>query len=325
MESQQSNQPGAGKSFFERFWRNVKSLQEYEWVILTFIFLLGFLFFLAGFIIQLKNPDIGHAIMAFAVVITLESITTTFNHFVIEKKNKVAIEEKAKAIQKELSDEIIQRMQKELDNLSKIIVGRMAGTQHIMDNGIYNVFEGLNLNTVLEKCTETTVILQRLYFSPREFDILERHLLDLIINKNCKVKILLLAPMRKDIIEDRVKNCLTYKTSIGFEVNNISDLMRKQLKKLLEIIERLPENKKNDLEVKLHCDYTIAAITGYHDVIITGLYLNEYTADEGFQEMKKGRTSKLYRIWLNQFMKHWDNAVPADYGNLDIDLTGTYN
>ncbi|HWK04504.1 MAG TPA: hypothetical protein VNS58_12775 [Puia sp.] len=171
------------------------------------------------------------------------------------------------------------------------------------------LFEGLDLGRILLKCNTTTLFLQRVYFSAKEFERLEAAIIDLIVKKNCKVKIILTSPNQMGIIKDIVNNCAKYESSEDFATVHISLVITNQIKKLKKIIEELPENKRDYLQVKHHSGNMQAYITGYNDTIISGTYLNNDVAEECFQNMYEGKSTKTYREWLYHFSTNWRKAT----------------
>jgi len=296
-------------TYFSKFIKNLKSLQQHESVTIIILLLAGFCIFTLGNMIQVKHAFIGHSVMTFAIIITLESVNWIVNHSILRKKIEKETDAQFDALKKEIAQQLTSLLTNGMDDLGEGVAKRLAGTKHIVESGIVNFLQEFDLRRVIEKCVGTTLFLQRFYFSTKEFELLESSLEHRIINCDCKVQIILLSPDQTEIIKDRVNNCSKYETSAEFSAGQIRSYLIKQIERLKAITEALPEDKRDYLQVKLYSGNIQASVSGYKDIIFAGKYLNNDVAEEGFQEMIEGENTKAYQVWHHYFSTNWQKAT----------------
>jgi hypothetical protein len=305
----QSNQKKGLNSRFIKFYDNIRLFQLQEWITLLLFSLFGFIGFLLGFIFQTEHVLIGHALMEFSPLVTLGAITGVYHRFVLRHQIAGEIDVKFEILKKEVLQELHLFLANSTEDLSEAVVKRLAGTTHIIAKGIVNIFEGLDLKRILLKCNTTTLFLQRVYFSPNEFKQLEDSITDLIIKNNCRIEIILISPNQTEIIREIVNNCSKYESNEESEAVHIGLVIVSQIKKIKRIIESLPENKRDHLQVKLLSGNMQTSITGYEEIIFAGKYLNNDIAEEGFQEMIEGKNTRAYQLLHHHFSANWSKAT----------------
>lgn len=304
-----SNPKKGLNTHFIKFYDNVRLFQLHEWVTLILLSLLGFIGFLLGFIVQTEHVLIGHALMEFSPLITLGAITGVYHRFVLRHQIAGEIDVKFEVLKKEVLKELHLLLANSTEDLSESVVKRLAGTTHIIAKGIVNIFEGLDLKRILQKCHTTTLFIQRVYFSSNEFKQLEDSIPDLIVKDNCRIEIILISPDQTEIIREIVNNCSKYESNEESEAVHIGLVIVSQIKKFKRIIESLPENKRDHLQVKLLSGYMQTSITGYEEIIFAGKYLNNDIAEEGFQEMIEGKNTRAYQLLYRHFLTNWSKST----------------
>ena len=310
------------QSFFAKTWEYICKFQSYEWVILSFIFLTGLCLFLWGLHLHESSPDIGNAIVTFATVITIESISSTINHFVLHRKNleaiAIEINEKMINLRQDLLNDITPVLEKLNVETSNIYMRAIRDIQKTRSLGILNLEKGLDLVRIIGKIRTThndTLLLQRLYFSEVEFRLLRENIVNLIEKNNHTIRILLLAPVEISTIRRRLKYFFDNEEELHNDSLKIHYSLQSQLAKLSEIRKSLPEDKKDNLQVKIHNNLVVASLTAYEDKIIHCPYLHNRTSDEGIHIRVKGIDTQLYKEWNNHFIICWLNAASYDVEN----------
>jgi hypothetical protein len=319
LKNPRPNRQKEKKSFSFKNW-----LYEHEWVLIAFAFVLGLLFFVWGIYLDKAGNSLGDYVKIIGGMVTVRAIFEILNKgFLREKNRKIFSTEIQKEIEtfKNELNLIVNELKKEI---AISVAQRMAHIQKIIGLGIVDVFEGMDLEKVLKEVNpNSTLFLQRLYFSSKEFKLVKQYILDLIINKDCIVKILLSSPTETIVLEKRSEISPPYTKALGRSVEVIAKNILLQLEEFYEILERLPEDKKKNLQIRIHNHYTIGPITGYNDTIISGLYLNDEMADDGIQEKNKGENTRAYQRWLAQFSSSWEYATPYEKENSKANHTHT--
>lgn len=274
--------------------------------------------FLLGYGILKNNSIFGYAIEGFAILIAIESIWTALNFFIVRRESDDKLERKLKEFREVIKIDIAYFIDKCRDEVADLIVRKIMHIEKIKELGVVDVLPVFDLERAIREVKEgTTLFLQRLYFTPQNFELLSDSIPDLIMNKNCTVQILLSSPWETLILEKRRKSSPAYKKAIHLRLELIRGNIIMQLLGLFDILESLPENKKQNLQVKIHDNFTIGPITGYNDIIVYGHYLNDEIADSSMQEKCRGEGTLSYMRWYGQFSTSWENAQWPDRRDLD--------
>lgn len=303
------------KRALKDLWKKISvKLQEHEWLMILLHILLGIALALFGAWLGYRYKEWGDAFKIVGLAFSMKAASTFYKNAHNRKKNIELLNSAHKKALAEFKNEISMQLKDFslalCEQIVRSVEQNLGESEEIRKAGIKRIFKGLDLEKMLKDCTNTTIILQRLYFSQKEFKIINEQLWDLIVHKNCTVKILLLSPTERGFITKRRRSNAIYKTLLGHGVEQLVDAIKLQLETLEAFKLRLPKNKIENLQVQVHADYAIGPVTAFNNTIMAGLYMNEEMSEEGFQLEIVGIDTYAYQLWLSTFNIQWLHAVP---------------
>ena len=199
----------------------------------------------------------------------------------------------------------------EMEEKMKTVVGENIPEhiENIRESGVIDVFNKLKYDIFIKKLEKTAKTKVRFFkiWIP-SFETIKECLYDLIVHKQSEVEVILLHPHSHEAMEKRGRQ---YK----YTKERIRDHIIENLRDLCELHEKLPDNFKNKLKVKLHKDFISISLVGIENYFWIGFYLAGRVATEGTQIKIHGRGAFFYLEIYNHFMYQWERSEQFDLSN----------
>jgi hypothetical protein len=178
---------------------------------------------------------------------------------------------------------------------------------NIRQNGIADIYDKLRYDFLirkLEKVHNTKIRILKIWIP--SMDTLVDCLYGAIVERNCTVEILLCNPDCKEALTKRG-------TSYDYPYQRIKAHIEENQEDLKDLYRKLPETKKDALQLRLHRDFISVSLIGIENYFITGFYLNGRLATNGTQIKVHGRDAGFYHELYKHFKDQWKHAEKYNF------------
>ena len=307
MQNQQINQ----KNVFSKFLAFTKT----ETIMLMTVTIIGLVLMLFAShytgLLPKTLEEIGHVTFIGGVLMFLE-------HKIIKAEEKKTMAELIKEVVcqslfdkeelKTVVNEIVKANSLSISDIHKlvnVILEQELPQKNLSKIGITKATDKFEITKVLEELAEVKNSVIRIHkiFIPFHTPRIEEALLNAIVKNNNTVQVVLCHPHAKEALEKR---------SFGLPKTHWKDIQRQILaneRELKRIYDRLPNDKKANLQVKRHKSFIGVSFFGYGDKIWFGLYLNNRVATEGTMIQASGSETFLYNELLEHFLYDWNSPT----------------
>ena len=303
MENENPTQQRSITKRVTSFFTNI--IPQRVWVITLILIIVGFLLIEHG----TKQTDTawGHAWIIFGTVLCVECVFFLLHHYVL----KFADESNIKAmIENSLIPKDNQLLDKFCSEVENIVSKNVESLNNFKTLGLTNIHSGFDKRKFffgVKRYGQTTIILQRISFSNDEFSFIKENIKDLIRENDSTLKILLFSPLEENALRRRLSQFSP--VDLEMEIHVLQKTMELHLKELYMIHDKLPTEKKENLQVRVHHDFIPAALSGFGDIIFCGTYLRNRMAEDGVQFVARGKGTDLYKELISHFDRQFEDAV----------------
>lgn len=209
---------------------------------------------------------------------------------------------------REIVDSVVRDSAPRLETLFERVVKASMPPRYlnIKDVGIIDAYTRLDIEMVREKIEsscDTEIRIMKIWF-PNLYS-LESALIKAIETGGCTVKIMLLDPDAEGALEAIKKRSLRLPY---YDEDDVLGQIRKNIKVIESIRERLQEDSRGRLKFKLANSFIAASLYGYGETFVLGLYLSGKLATEGVQVKVAGSGHSFYSQIDRHFKSEWEEA-----------------